>query len=253
MSGLSVSPNGKEIAAADGSRIYVWEVDTGLELLSFSIDSVRDFGRMDRTEIRYSPDGERLAVVGGVNVLLFDSASGDLSKQLTIENHRAAFYGICWTSDGKHLSAATLEPAVVTWNVDSGNVVRRFEVNKGRSFSTSPMLSADGGTLIAATGGIVHLWRFATGEHLKNIELDADHINTLAITPDNKTLIVGSQDGLIRIVDAEEGKLLNKIDGRLQIGRSMAVSQDYKTVALERFFQRSGSGTSRAEKRNSPK
>jgi WD40 repeat protein len=37
-------------------------------------------------------------------------------------------------------------------------------------------------------------------------------------------------------VDAVEGKLLKKIDGRLWIGRSLAVSPDYKTVALGAVF-----------------
>jgi WD40 repeat protein len=234
--GMSVAPNGEEIAAADGSHIHVWEVDTGLELLTFPIASADEFGFMDQVEIRYSPNGEQLAVGGGVKVLLFNTASGELSKQLTIENHRAAFYGIRWTPDGKHVLAGTIEPPVVTWNVESGEVIRRFEVQKERAFSITPTLSADGETLIAATGGVVHFWRFATGEHLKNIELDAKYINTLALTPDNKTLIVGSEDGLIRIVDAEEGKLLKKIDGRLWIGRSLAISPDYKTVALGAVF-----------------
>ena len=212
----------------------MWEVDSGLELLSFPIAS--DIGFVQDIEISYSPNGEQLAIGGGEKVFLFDTATGKQTKQLAIENHRATFNGICWTPDGTHLSATTLEPAVVTWNAESGEVVRRFEVKKDRAFSTSPTISADGKTLMAATGGVVHFWRFDTGEHEKNIELDADYINTLVLTPDNTTLIVGSQDGKIRTVDAEMGKLLRKIDGRLWIGRSIAVSPDFKTVALGAVF-----------------
>jgi WD40 repeat protein len=111
-------------------------------------------------------------------------------------------------------------------------VVRRFEVQKGEVFSHSPTISADGNLLLAASGGVVHFWRFADGHHVKDIKLDADYIHGLALTPDNQTLIVGSQDGMIRIVDAEAGQLLRKIDSRLWLGRSMAVSPDFKSAVL---------------------
>ncbi len=234
LTALSFSPDGAEIAASDHSQVYIWEVETGLELLSFPIGSQRGF--IHDLEICYSPDGERLAVVAGTSVLLYDSPTGALTGNLTNENQRAAFTGICWTPDGAHLVATTLDPAVVAWNTESHQLVRRFEVKKDSVFSTSTTISADGQTLVAATGGILHFWRFADGQHLKNIELDADYIQTLVLTPDNKTLIVGCQDGIIRIVDIEAGKLLRKIDGRLWIGRSIAVSPDFKTVALGPVF-----------------
>ena len=138
-------------AWADNSRAYLWEVESGLELLSFSIVSGLDFGFMNDIDIRHSPNGDRLAVGGGTSVVLFDITTGEQTKRLTIEDHRAAFYGICWSPDGTHLSAATLDPAVVTWNTESGELFRRFEAPKDRAFSTSPMMSSDGETLMAAT------------------------------------------------------------------------------------------------------
>ena len=93
-------------------------------------------------------------------------------------------------------------------------------------------MSTDGQVLLASTGGAVDFWRFATGEHLKRIETGADFINTLVLTPDNKTLVAGAQDGFIRIVNAETGDVVHKIDGGLWIGRSIAVSPDYEVVAL---------------------
>ena len=233
-SAISFSPDGEEIAAADGSRAYVWDVESGHELLSFPVGSNSPFD--NGSQISYSPNGERLAIGCGTSVQLFDMVTGKQTKQLTIENHNAAFYGICWTPDGTHLSAATMNPAVVTWNVETGELARRFKVQKDDSFSYCPTMSADGKTLVAASHGVVNLWQFATGEHIKDIKCDADHINTLVLTPDNKTLIVGSQDCMIRTLNVETGQLLRKIDGRLWIGRSIAVSPDFKTVALGAVF-----------------
>lgn len=229
-SALDFSPDGEEIAAADGGRVYVWEVSTGLQLMSFPMTPKSGF--IDDIRMNYSPDGKQLAVGGNLSTLLFDTATGKQIKELEVENHRSVFYGICWSPDGTRLTGATMNPAVVVWNAKSGKVEKIFKAPKGEEFSYAPAISADGKTLLAGAGGVVNFWNFESGEHLKQIKLDADHINTLVLTPDNKTLIVGSQDGLIRIVDAQAGKLLRKIDGRLWMGRSIAVSPDFKTVAL---------------------
>src|SRR6185437_3443748 len=214
----------------------VWEVDTGLELLSCRIDSktgalINGFD----VEISYSPDGEQLAVSGGISVLLFDTTTGKLARELANEGQRAAFCGLCWAADGTCLSSATLDPAVVTWNAETGELVRRFE-KKEQDFSRSPTMSTDGKLLLTSTGGLIDVWRFSTGEHLKRIKTNADFVNTLVLTPDQKTLIVGSQDGKIRVIDFERGTLLREIDGGLWIGRSIAVSPDFKTVALGAVF-----------------
>ena len=230
---LAFSPDGDEIAAADTSRVYIWEVGTGLELLSFPIEAEPVFQHL---HIQYSPDGEKLAVTAELNVLLYDTTTGARTDKLMAEDHRAVFTGLCWTPDGTHLLASTLHPAVVAWHVESGKLVRRFEGQDANAFANGPTMSTDGKTLLAATGAIVDLWDFASGDHLKSIVLDADYIHTLVLSADNKTVIVGSQDGMIRVVDVESGKLRRKIDGRLWIGRSLAVSPDFNTVAIGAVF-----------------
>jgi WD40 repeat protein len=233
-SAVAFSPDGEEVAAFGASRVHIWEMETGLELLSFPVDS--EGGFVDHFEIGYSPNGERLAVTGGMGALLYDTTIGAQTAKLTIDNHRASIMGLCWTPDGTHLVVSTLDPAAVAWDATSGKLVRRFLMPDKQSFATAPAMSADGKTLLAATGGSVHLWDFASGDLRKSIPLDADWINTLVLTPDNRTLIVGSQDGMIRIVDVEAGIVTRKIDGRLWIGRSLAVSPDFKTVALGAVF-----------------
>ncbi len=230
LTSLAFSPDGEEIAAADRSRFYIWEVDTGLELLSLPIPSTTGFIH-DEAKLRYSPNGERLALVADFHVLIYDMATGTQIRELTNEGRRALLSDLCWSADGAHLLASNLEPAAIAWDAESGKLVGRFEAKKGRDFSTSITISADGQMLVAATGGILHFWRFADGQHLKDVELDAKYIHTLVLTADSKTLIAGSQEGTIYVVDVETGKPQRKIDGRAH-ARSFAVSPDFKTVAV---------------------
>lgn len=227
---LSISPDSEELAATNGSRVHVWEIETGLELLDFPVTSGGGF--RDDVRILHSPNGEQLAVMGGLSIGIYDTTSGKLIKELTIENHQASFCGLCWTSDGSRLCAATLDPAVVTWETQSGKVVRKFRVQNGQNFSHAPVLSQDEKMLFASTGGTINVWQFETGMHLKKIELDADFIHTIAVSPDHKTLIAGSQDANIHFIEIETGELKRKIESGLWIARSMAVSPDFKTVAI---------------------
>jgi len=55
----------------------------------------------------------------------------------------------------------------------------------------------------------------------------------LAFTPDGKKLLAGTEgDGKIRVWDVATGKIQNTLDGRLFLGRSIALSPDGKRVAL---------------------
>ncbi|MBX3437484.1 MAG: PQQ-binding-like beta-propeller repeat protein [Planctomycetaceae bacterium] len=228
---LAFAPDGKEIAATDGSALHLWDVETGLELLAFD-SSTPLFVGIGGVTIRYSPQGDRLAMTDGPNVVLFDTTTGERLQQLTIEGQRGSITGICWTSDGMHLSASTVNRPAVMWNVESGAVVRSFMIPQEQVSPTSLTMSADDKLLIVATIGKLHLWRLDTGEPLKDIELDAEYVHTLVLSPNGRTLIVGGQDGTIRVVDVESGQLKRRIESGLQIGLSLAVSPDFKSVIL---------------------
>lgn len=227
---LDISPDGEEIAMYEPSRIYILELESGRELLSIPMDP-RTTNPGSDAEIRYSPNGERLAFCGR-GLLLFDTATGKLAQKCDTENHRAALYGTCWSPDGKHVAAATLQPAVLCWSAETGEVVRRFESKDGRMFSKCPTISADGQLMLAPTGFGVNVWRFADGELLRKVPVEGDVIMTIVLTPDGKTLVAGTQDGWIRILDAQEGKLLRQMDDRLTPVRTIAVSPDFTTVAV---------------------
>jgi WD40 repeat protein len=230
---LAFSPDDAEIAATDGENVYIWDVETGRILLSFqSGQSIRGQGSV----LRYSPDGQTLAIGGNASVLLFDTTSGQRVTELTNGNERSTITGICWTADGEHFVGSTLDPAVVVWKVDSGEVVKTFVSKRNGSFNWSPVLSADGKRLIAANAGVLSVWRFDDGALEKEIVTDADFIHSVAVLPDNNTIIVGSQDCRIRFVNIDKGIVERQIDVGLWMARSMAVSLDQKSIAIGSVF-----------------
>lgn len=227
---IGFSPDNEEIAAIFRSQLFVWEVSSGLELLSFPLPDGHGWLGEDSGRIEYSPDGKQIAVMLGGDAAVIDVATGKLIKTLTLDNH-AGKYGLCWTPDGKSLLAATLIPNVVMWDVETGKVMREFKAGNGKSFSYNPTISADGKMLIAPCGKVVNMWDLQTGKHLKEVPLTVDFANTAILTPDNQRLIACGQMNGIQIVDMPTGKA-RTINSRLWINRTIAVSPDYKTVTV---------------------
>ena len=85
-------------------------------------------------------------------------------------------------------------------------LVRKFEAKKERTFSKCPVVSADGKLLLASTGGAIDVWQFASGDHLKRIETDADFINTLVLTPDQKRLIAAARTAIFALSTSSRTK-----------------------------------------------
>ena len=61
--------------------------------------------------------------------------------------------------------------------------------------------------------GAIRFWRVATGELLKTIETEADSIDSVAYSPDGKTLVSTGDHGgnNMRLWDVDTGKLLKTI------------------------------------------
>jgi WD40 repeat protein len=200
---LAFSPNGHEIAVSGGMGvIIIWDLETGVELVRIESEHQRIPFR--DTDLSYSPDGRRLAVTAGGSAAVYDTISGDKLHSLTIPDHRAAFSGIAWSPDGKHIVAGILKPSAVAWNAESGAVVRTFQTGKERAFTRDVQISDDGLSLYASSGGSVYEWDFESGRLLREIETGGDFIVRFYVDRNAEQLIAGCQDGITRIWDLWE-------------------------------------------------
>jgi len=171
-------------------------------------------------ELAYSPDGSRIAV-GACRPVILDAATHRVVARLRtgIDD---LIYGLRFSPDGRTLYAVGPH--------DEGAIVLRFDARTGRRLSgalrepgvffQSLMLTRDGRTLVTAgaAGSATVLRDARTLRALRRMPVGDQYT---ALSPDGRTLLLGSADGTVRFADLQTGKVRvasGKHDGVVERG-----------------------------------
>jgi WD40 repeat protein len=140
---LAAPPDGR-ILAVGGDRVnlYLLDPETGFvrTKLAFLPESVI-------RAMKFSPDGQMLAVSAGRSPQLFAVATGD--RILQLRGHQRAVRGLAFSSDGRTLLTASLDGTVKAWEPSTGRLRQTLEWDIGPL--TALAVAPDG--LTAATAG----------------------------------------------------------------------------------------------------
>lgn len=198
----------------DGEACWVWDMDDGTKLGSFSglEGSV--------TCSALSPDGQHLAEAGTGPIVVRSVATGEVEKTLEEKPSEGdeEFGGSCrvvsqgcaaWSPDGKRLFQADWLGQERVWDCDSGD---SFPVS-GHYGARTASFSPDGKRLLCAgrcRGAVV--LDAESGKDVVSIPSDRSEVISAAWAPDGRRLAFGDEDGHLRIADAETGRILRSYD-----------------------------------------
>ncbi len=201
---VAVSPDGKLLSAAMGSRIRFWDMDTYQEKPDLTLPF--RFLRI----VAFSPDRQRLAVAGSQSSLtgpgiicLIRLVTGQV--ETTIEAHHGRIHGLVFSPDGRRAGfhEASDRTARIWDAVQTGQLV---PATTGWPFLMKVHFAAafhpDGRRL--ATAGrdrIVRLWDPDTGEQVSQLRGHTEYVISLDFSPDGATLVSGSGDFTVRLWD----------------------------------------------------
>ena len=77
----------------------------------------------------------------------------------------------------------------------------------------------------------IRVWDAASGAHIRTLEGHTDWVNSVAFSPDGRTLASGSRDSTIRLWDAASGAHIRTFTGHTWSVSSVAFSPDGGTLA----------------------
>jgi WD40 repeat protein len=115
--GVAVTPDGKLIAGVSlidqggpGTRqLCVWDGETGKR--KFTIDFPERHGGPPT----FSPDGKRIAVGAAGELVLIDSATGEIVGR--VKGHRGTTWGVAFSPDGKRIATCADDGQTLLWDV----------------------------------------------------------------------------------------------------------------------------------------
>ncbi len=187
-------------------------------------------GKGSIDDIKYSPDGELLAVASSIGIWIYDAHTGD--ELNFISEHKGPVQYVSFSPDGESLISASTDSTVQVW--DMINCEHRRTLKEDKNYVYFTMAINPNGQLIANLSSDhenILLWHSATGELLHTLRGHTDTIESIVFCPNNKILASGSQDKTVRLWSIQTGETLNTLKGHQRFVFGVAFSPDGKILA----------------------
>jgi WD40 repeat protein len=196
---VALSPDGRLLYVGTPTSIAVFEVATGGQLRRAALPGA---------ELELSPDGTRLAVADGADVVLVNAAT--LFEQNRLSGHSDAIRDLRFSHDGALLASASADTTAATWDVASGARLQVLEAHSGvvEGLAFTP---DDQSLYTAGLDRLVLTWDLTGRQRfLRKLDVSADvkdHFGWVLPAPDGDVVaFVSFEDGTMRFFDLVSGR-----------------------------------------------
>ena len=238
---VAYAPDGTRLAVGSSIGVWIYDIESGKALDLFPMYGV--------SCLAFSPDGKTL--VGGSrrhNLVLWDMTTGEPLRTF-INIYHSDVFSVAFSPDGKNVISGHENGFICLWETATGKKHSSFLYNiwgeegsvlipdhigeiRGLAFSPNGKTFA---CLCKDEKDAVHLWETATGKHIQRLFLtggEENSIESIAFSPDGRTLAVGWGTGEISLSDTKTESLFQHFDMQHRWGvLSLAFSPDGALLA----------------------
>lgn len=218
--GLSASPDGTLFATFnDNGTLWLRDALNGTPIQKL------DFGgRINMA--RFSGDSTIVAAAGeGGRVLIWNTATGSLSREIQATQGINTVQSIAISNDGSMLAAGLVHRDIIVYSLLDGHTIGKLG---GHTDAVSGLIFRSGDSLLTSTSWdkTIRDWRtdeIASPTGVTTLTGHQDRVRAIAVSPDGSTIVSASQDGDLRFWNPD----LRQSFARISLARGTLLAVDY--------------------------
>lgn len=222
---VALSTDGRRVASGDGPEVVLWEVTASKERRRWKQ------GGEFIAALRFSPDGERLAVAEDHGEMWIHHLDGR-QPPVRLEGGTGFRAWLVFSPRGGMLAGSCDIPfpgghrsSLRFWSSTTGKMLQEVP----GSFDGG-QFSPDGKSLVASGLGAVCVYDTATGDELHRLPDCHQHVWSVALSPDGKTL-ANAQGQRVRLWNTDTWQEIGPGSGHSEPVQAVAFSPDGRTIA----------------------
>ncbi|MFX1369897.1 MAG: WD40 repeat domain-containing protein [Promethearchaeota archaeon] len=141
------------------------------------------------------------------------------------EEHEFTVWSLAFSIDGRYLFSGGQDATVRVWDLDAGREMHTLAGHAGAVYGIGVLPVGSGLVSIADKDLAVRIWDYERGSMTSALAPNSTHVNAVVVSPDNRYIITGGDDGKARIWDIDNGVLLSVLNHSGSI-YSMKMSPD---------------------------
>ncbi|TVQ19544.1 MAG: hypothetical protein EA367_11360 [Leptolyngbya sp. DLM2.Bin15] len=159
LSRVSMSPDGRWVAASGKETLQLYNLTTGINL---AIPNVSVYFPLEHAYLAFSPDGQRIALRGNDEIQIRETASGRLLTTIEAELPGSL---LSFSADGQTLVGSDRNGLLSLWQIDTGEVKGQMQ---GSGVTRQSWL---GGNTLLTVGiqPVIRIWDKTSGRLLSQV------------------------------------------------------------------------------------